>query len=64
MKIEINVGDQFNDWEVTGIAEKRSVNEYYHCRCKCGTTRDVFRGSLIGGRSKSCGCRVNERNSS
>ncbi len=64
MKQIVKVGDQFNDWKVIGIAEKRSVNEYYRCRCVCGTEREVFRGSLLGGRSKSCGCRVNQRNSS
>lgn len=57
-KIEIKIGDQFNDWTVVDIAAKRNVNEYYHCVCRCGLKREVFRGSLLGGRSKSCGCRT------
>jgi hypothetical protein len=59
MKTEISIGDTFYYWEVIKVAEKRSVNEYYLCKCKCGETREVFRGSLLGGRSKSCGCRAN-----
>lgn len=56
-KEEISIGDQFNGWKVIGHAAKRNVNEYYVCECDCGTKREVFRGSLLGGRSKSCGCK-------
>ena len=28
----------------------------YHCKCDCGTERDVISGSLSKGQSKSCGC--------
>jgi len=52
----INEGDTFNHWTVLKQAETRKMNEYYACECVCGTKREVFRGSLIGGRSKSCGC--------
>jgi hypothetical protein len=57
MKLEVKVGDVFEGWTVESVADKRGVNEYYHCLCECGTKRQVFRGSLLGGRSKSCGCR-------
>lgn len=60
----INTGDSFYGWTVLAEAAKRSVNEYYLCKCECGEEREVFRGSLLGGRSKSCGCRANQRNSS
>lgn len=26
------------------------------CLCRCGTIRDVRKGHLVGGKSKSCGC--------
>lgn len=29
---------------------------FWHCRCKCGTEKDIFRGSLTSGDTKSCGC--------
>lgn len=63
-KTEIKIGDKFAAWEVIDFAEKRTVNEYYLCRCECGTEREVFRGSLLSYRSKSCGCKPNCRNSS
>ena len=56
MKREISIGDKFGDWEVIAAAEPRSVNEYWLCKCKCKTEKEVFRGSLLNSRSKSCGC--------
>jgi len=55
--IEVNPGDVFNSWTVIKEAKPRKLNVYYLCRCECGTEREVFRGSLISGRSKSCGCK-------
>jgi hypothetical protein len=26
------------------------------CKCDCGNTREIYRGSLVSGDSKSCGC--------
>lgn len=31
-------------------------NYYWRCRCSCGTEKDVLAGSLLSGKSKSCGC--------
>ena len=33
----------------------------WECLCKCGNTKTVNGGSLISGRSSSCGCQVNLR---
>lgn len=58
MKIEIKKGEKYNYWTVIDVDRPmRGVNEYYLCRCKCGTEREVFRGSLLSHRSKSCGCK-------
>lgn len=51
----------FGRWHVMHRAE--SVIEpsgrkatVWHCKCQCGTERDVKAGSLKSGQSKSCGC--------
>lgn len=44
---------QFGNWLVL---YKSSKPNYWHCRCKCGEERDVFRGNLTQGQSKGCGC--------
>ncbi len=44
---------KFGLWTVLYKADK---NNYWHCRCNCGTEKDVFIGSLKSGQSKSCGC--------
>lgn len=36
--------------------KKAEKTNYWICKCKCGTEKEVFRGSLINGDSKSCGC--------
>lgn len=63
-RIEVKSGDKFGAWEIVKEAERRKSNRYYLCKCECGTEREIFRGSLIMSRSKSCGCKENPRNSS
>ena len=48
-------GREFGYWKVLG----KFSSEYnmWRCECQnCGTIKDVFRGSLMNGDSKSCGC--------
>ncbi|MCC2248975.1 hypothetical protein JUJ52_03255 [Virgibacillus sp. AGTR] len=54
-------GQTFNRWTVLYHAE--SITEpsgrkatMWHCRCECGTERDIRAGTLKSGESKSCGC--------
>jgi len=48
-------GQYFGNWLVLEKTPKK--HNYYNCLCtKCGTIRDVFRGSLTSGTSKGCGC--------
>lgn len=46
-------GKIFNNWEVI----KRTSNGYWLCKCKCGTIKEVRKGDLLQGKSKSCGCK-------
>lgn len=46
-------GCNFGYWTVLNKSNKPN---YWHCKCKCGTEKDVFRGNLTEGTSKSCGC--------
>ena len=38
------------------VIKKSSKSNYWTCQCKCGTIKDIFRGNLIQGTYKSCGC--------
>jgi hypothetical protein len=51
------VGRQFGHWHVMELAgSDRSGKAKYRCRCICGTEREVKRRSLLGRKSRSCGC--------
>lgn len=51
-------GMKFGRWTVLYRAESntKSRGSKWHCRCECGTERDISGHSLIQGYSKSCGC--------
>lgn len=60
------IGEKFSRWTVidlstrsTSIKGKRLM--YWHCKCECGTQRNVEHYSLIRGKSPSCGCLSRER---
>ena len=64
-RVEIKVGDKFASWTILEQAKSRGAgltNHYYLCKCECGKEREVYRGSLVMLRSKSCGCKPNVRN--
>lgn len=48
---------QFNDWYVMYKSKEKGK---WHCRCSCGTERDVLGKSLRLGKSKSCGHNTNK----
>ncbi len=51
------IGETFGWWTVIEKTEKTTRSgSYWLCRCKCGTERIVFNGSLRCGESKGCGC--------
>lgn len=45
-------GQNFGMW----TALKYLGNQYYLCRCECGTEREIYAGNLRDGKTKSCGC--------
>ena len=50
-------GSNFDRWTVLSFAGKRqNGNEYWNCKCSCGTERQVSVSGLKSGRSRSCGC--------
>lgn len=61
MERENLIGKRFGRWTVIGEAEphvtpKGFKRTFWHCKCDCGTERDVSGCSLRNGDSKSCGC--------
>ena len=50
-------GMHFGEWEVLGYAGDLR----WHCRCSCGTERDVLAQNLLNDRSTSCGCKSGEK---
>lgn len=54
-------GSSFGRWFVESFDEYRASSSgrsfrYWNCKCSCGRKRSVKEGSLIAGRSQSCGC--------
>lgn len=43
-------GEKWGDWEVLGYAG----NQFWLCRCACGTVKKVNRNNLTSGRTKRC----------
>ena len=48
-------GETIGSWTVLYAIDKPG-QKVYHCRCVCGTERDVFASNLIKGKTSSCGC--------
>ena len=51
-------GQVFGRWTVLNITDKRTKNRgiIWHCKCECGTEKDVPGEALRNGSSRSCGC--------
>lgn len=50
-------GQQFGEWTVLYPIRDANKRLMYHCRCSCGTERDISKTALIKGKTKSCGCK-------
>lgn len=51
----VTTGSRHHRW--TALAEPRTGhNRVVHCRCDCGTEKDVAVEHLLSGESTSCGC--------
>lgn len=49
--MKIKMGDKFGNWTVIKKSDKKY---YYTCKCKCGKIQDVYKSSLVSGKSKGC----------
>ena len=55
--IEVSVGSRYGKWTILRESSKLGHNRRVWCRCECGIERSVILGSLIIGKSKTCGNR-------
>jgi len=53
---QLKIGDEFTNWEIIKEVDRKNGRRYWHCKCQCGTKKEIEQSSLITGRSKSCGC--------
>ena len=57
--MKVSIGDVFGEWTVIDFALNRKFGtqsaKYWKCQCSCGVIREVYQGSLLGGKSLSCG---------
>ena len=55
-------GQKFGRLTVTGIADPplKRGQKMWHCVCECGAEKDVAGHNLVYGKTKSCGCWMNE----
>lgn len=54
-------GKKFGRWTVLEKAESKRDGVYWKCRCDCGTIKSVSSRLLRKGKSKNCGCLVQEK---
>lgn len=56
-KLEEMVGAKFNNWTVIEFSHRTKGRKHvFKCRCRCGREKLVYKGNLVQGKSKSCGC--------
>lgn len=49
-------GQRYGRWTVLYRVPNKNGNTYWHCRCDCGTEKDVNASNLRRGLTTSCGC--------
>ena len=60
-KLKDLTGQKFGRWTVVSrAANQLGSRAYWNCICICGTGKHVYHGSLVYGKSISCGCHNNE----
>lgn len=54
-KYQVNIGEQYNDWEVIGNTYKNPKGyRYVPCKCKCGIEKDIPIDRLATLKAKHC----------
>lgn len=51
-------GQRFGGWVALSLSRRQGGRQLWLCRCDCGVEREVWKGNLLRGTSKSCGCRI------
>ena len=49
-------GQRFGRLTVIERSDRKGDNAFWVCKCDCGNTKTIKSGSLIGGKTTSCGC--------
>jgi len=63
--VEDLIGQQFGLWTVIELQpDSTGWDRQVICSCQCGTTKPVRVSSIVGGKSKCCGCKSNGRSKS
>jgi len=57
MKDSDLINNKFNEWTVLAQVNNRK----FLCKCSCGIEKEILKRSLISGRSKCCGKKLNHR---
>lgn len=55
------IGKQFGEWTVLYPIRNEKGKLLYHCKCSCGTERNILRSTLNSGKTKSCGCQKGKK---
>lgn len=56
MKLSAKIGDTFHELTIlSGPIYKNNRAKYWHCRCSCGTEKEVGDYQLRAGSTKTCG---------
>lgn len=50
------IGQIFGNWTVLNKVYSDKIGTVYECICKCGNLKNIYRGNLLSGKTKSCGC--------
>lgn len=51
-------GKRFGNLFVTGYIGSKNKRTYWACICDCGVEKHIQSGSLISGKTRSCGCKM------
>ena len=57
------IGSVYERLTVVSALRKYSsgtIRWFFHCRCSCGKEKDIYKSSIIGGLTRSCGCLLEE----
>ena len=55
------LGEVFGNLTVIADAGSKSGHKIWLCRCSCGNEKPVYRGELVRGKTKSCGCQQGKK---